>query len=85
MAHQIARIIWHLTNCHVLFDMSTFAALETANQIRRLNRLHAAARQMGYHSGDNDLFRRSSAPANIREAARNVAPTKMLMKLPIIE
>lgn len=48
MAHQIARIIWHLITYQVPFDMSIFAALEKANQQRRLNRLHATARQMGY-------------------------------------
>jgi transposase len=48
MAHQIARIIWHLITYRVPFDISIFAALEQANQKRRLNHLHAAARQMGY-------------------------------------
>jgi transposase len=48
MAHQIARIIWHLITYRVPFDISIFAALEQANQKRRLKRLHATARQMGY-------------------------------------
>jgi hypothetical protein len=48
MAHQIARIIWYLITHQVAFDMSIFAALEKANQSRRLNRLNSAARQMGY-------------------------------------
>jgi transposase len=48
MAHQIARIIWHLITYRVAFDMSIFASLEKDNQRRHLHRLHAAARQMGY-------------------------------------
>jgi len=48
MAHQLARIIWHLITHKVSFEMSIFAALEKAHQRRRLNRLHAAARQMGF-------------------------------------
>ena len=48
MAHQIARIIWYLLTHRVPFDMSIFAALEQASQIRRFKRLHATARQMGY-------------------------------------
>jgi hypothetical protein len=39
----------------------------------------------GRHSGANDLFPRSIPPANRTAAARNVAPTKMLMELPMIE
>jgi transposase len=48
MAHQIARIIWHLITHRVPFDMSIFAVLEQASQKRRLTRLHSTARQMGY-------------------------------------
>ena len=48
MAHQLARIIWHLLTYRVPFDIGIFAALEKANQIRRLNRLQSNARQMGY-------------------------------------
>jgi transposase len=48
MAHQLARIIWHLITHQVAFDMSIFGDLEKANQKRRLNRLHSAAHQMGY-------------------------------------
>jgi transposase len=48
MAHQLARIIWYLITHQVAFDMSIFAALEQANQKRRLNRLNSAAHQMGY-------------------------------------
>jgi transposase len=48
MAHQLARIIWHLITYKVPFEMSIFASLERANQRRRLNRLQVAARQMGF-------------------------------------
>jgi len=48
MAHQLARIIWYLITHQVAFDMSIFAALEKANQKRRLNGLNSAAHQMGY-------------------------------------
>jgi|ERR1700674_366943 len=48
MAHQLARIIWHLLTHRVPFDISVFAAVEKANQLRRLNRLHSNARQMGF-------------------------------------
>jgi hypothetical protein len=48
MAHQLARIIWHMLTYRVPFDIGIFAAQEKANQIRRLNRLHSNARQMGY-------------------------------------
>ena len=48
MAHQLARIIWHLIVHRVPFDLTIFAAYEKANQTRRLKRLSSAARQMGY-------------------------------------
>lgn len=48
MAHQLARIIWQLIVRRIPFDLSIFAAYEKANQTRRLKRLAAAARQMGY-------------------------------------
>jgi transposase len=48
MAHQLARIIWHLLTYRVPFDIGIFAALEKANQTRRLNHLQSHARQMGY-------------------------------------
>jgi len=48
MAHQLARIIWHLLTHRVSFDLTIFAAYEKANQTRRLKRLSSAARQMGY-------------------------------------
>jgi transposase len=48
MAHQLARIIWHLIAHRVSFDLTIFAAYEKANQTRRLKRLSSAARQMGY-------------------------------------
>jgi transposase len=48
MAHQLARIIWHMLTYRVPFDIGIFAAQEKANQTRRLNRLHSNARQMGY-------------------------------------
>jgi transposase len=48
MAHQLARIIWHMLTYRVPFDIGIFAALEKANQIPHLNNLHAKARQMGY-------------------------------------
>jgi|HubBroStandDraft_6_1064221.scaffolds.fasta_scaffold140848_2 transposase len=48
MAHQLARIIWHLLTYRVPFDIGIFAALEKANQMRRLKRLHSNALQMGY-------------------------------------
>ncbi len=48
MAHQIARIIWHLITYRVTFDMSIFASLEKANQRRRLHRLQANAHQLGF-------------------------------------
>ena len=49
MAHQFARIIWTLLTRRVPFDLSIFALQEEANQQRRLKRLHASARQMGYY------------------------------------
>jgi transposase len=48
MAHQLARIIWTLITRQVAFDLSVFAHHEKANQQRRLKRLAATARQMGY-------------------------------------
>ena len=48
MAHKIARIIWYLITHQVPFDMSIFAAIEQANQKRRLKGLYSVARQMGY-------------------------------------
>lgn len=48
MAHQLARIIWHMLTYRVPFDIGIFAALEKANQIRRLNQLQSHARQFGY-------------------------------------
>jgi transposase len=48
MAHQLARIIWHLIAHRVPFDLTIFAAYEKVNQTRRLKRLSSAARQMGY-------------------------------------
>jgi transposase len=48
MAHQIARIIWHMLTYRVPFDIGIFAAQEKANQTRRLKHLHFNARQMGY-------------------------------------
>jgi hypothetical protein len=48
MAHQLARIIWALIIRQVPFDLSIFALQEQANQQRRLKRLAASARQMGY-------------------------------------
>jgi hypothetical protein len=48
MAHQLARIIWHLLTYHVPFDLSRFAAEEQANQRRQLKRLAAHARHLGY-------------------------------------
>ena len=48
MAHQLARIIWALITRQVPFDLSIFALQEQANQQRRLKRLAASARQMGY-------------------------------------
>ena len=48
MAHQLARIIWHLLTYRVPFEIGIFAALEKANQTRRLSRLQSNARQMGY-------------------------------------
>jgi transposase len=48
MAHQLARIIWHLIVHRVPFDLTIFAAYEEANQLRRLKSLASAARHMGY-------------------------------------
>jgi transposase len=48
MAHQLARIIWTLITRQVPFDLSLFAYHERANEQRRLKRLAASARQMGY-------------------------------------
>lgn len=48
VAHQLARIIWTLITRQVPFDLSLFAFYETLNKQRRLKRLEASARQMGY-------------------------------------
>jgi transposase len=48
MAHQLARLLWTLITRQVPFDLSIFALQEQANQQRRLNRLAASARQMGF-------------------------------------
>ena len=48
MAHQLARIIWTLITRQLPFDLSVFAYHEKLNEQRRLKRLQASARQMGY-------------------------------------
>jgi transposase len=48
MAHQLARIIWTLITRQVPFDLSVFAYHQKLNEQRRLKRLAASARQMGY-------------------------------------
>ncbi len=48
MAHQLARIIWHLLVHRVPFDLALFALYEQAHQIRRLKSLASAARHMGF-------------------------------------
>ena len=48
MAHQLARIIWTLITRQRSFDPSVFAYEEKLNEQRRLKRLKASARQMGY-------------------------------------
>jgi transposase len=48
MAHQLARIIWHLLTYHEPFELSVFAAQEAAHQRRQLKRLAVAARHLGY-------------------------------------
>jgi len=48
MAHQLARIIWTLITRKVPFDMSLFSEQEKLNEQRRLKRLAASARHMGY-------------------------------------
>jgi transposase len=48
MAHQLARIIWTLITRQTPFDLSVFADQQIANERRRLKRLQASARQMGY-------------------------------------
>jgi transposase len=48
MAHQLARIIWTLITRQVSFDLSIFAYHEKLNDQRRLKRLAASARHMGY-------------------------------------
>jgi transposase len=48
MAHQLARIIWTLITRQLPFDLSIFAYHEKINEQRRLKRLTASARQMGY-------------------------------------
>jgi transposase len=48
MAHQLARIIWTLITRQLPFDLSLFAEQEKLNEQRRLKRLAASARHMGY-------------------------------------
>ena len=48
MAHQLARIIWILITRQVPFDLNLFAEQQRLNDQRRLKRLAASARQMGY-------------------------------------
>src|ERR1700745_459861 len=48
MPPHLARIIWPLLARRVPFDLSIFALQDQANEQRRLNRLAASARQMGY-------------------------------------
>jgi transposase len=48
MAHQLARLIWTLITRQLPFDPRVFAYHEEAHQQRRLKRLAASARQMGY-------------------------------------
>jgi transposase len=48
MAHQLARIIWHMLTYRVAFDIGIFAAQQKDNQTRRLKHLQSNARQMGY-------------------------------------
>jgi hypothetical protein len=48
MAHQLARIIWTLITRQVPFDLGLFAEQQKLNEQRRLKRLAASARQMGY-------------------------------------
>ena len=48
MAHQLARIIWTLITRKLPFDLSLFAEQEKLNDQRRLKRLAASARHLGY-------------------------------------
>jgi transposase len=48
MAHQLARIIWTLITRKVPFDLSLFAQQQKLNDQRRLKRLAASARHLGY-------------------------------------
>jgi hypothetical protein len=48
LAHQYARIIWHLLTYHEPFELSVFAEQEAAHQRRQLKRVAAAARHLGY-------------------------------------
>jgi hypothetical protein len=48
MAHQLARITWHLLTHRVPFDMSIFKHQEQANQARRFKKMASTARQMGF-------------------------------------
>jgi transposase len=48
MAHQLARLIWTLITRQVPFDLSLLAEQEKLNDQRRLKRMVASARQMGY-------------------------------------
>ena len=48
MAHQLGRIVWALISHQVPFDLTVLAYQEELNEQRRLKRLAASARQMGY-------------------------------------
>jgi transposase len=48
MAHQLARLIWTLITRQLPFDPRVFAYHEQAHQQRRLKRLAASARLLGY-------------------------------------
>lgn len=47
MAHQLARILWHLVTHQVSYDESVFADIELKHQQRRRKRLLAEARALG--------------------------------------
>lgn len=47
MAHQLARILWHLVTYKVPYDETVFAKAEITYQNRRRKRLQAEARAMG--------------------------------------
>jgi transposase len=48
MAHQLARILWHMVTHQVTYDDSLFAANELRYQQRRRKRLQAEASAMGF-------------------------------------